>query len=189
MTVKENDLGGDLGKSYDDVDIFGLDEFGDVGQGQWGPLYGAMIGTGVGTLTAIGVRSFKGGPGGWGQYSEAIGLLAGVVAGGAMLLYQPTRHAGWVAMASAALNNGLRAVEQYMKQGTSEHPLGYAQVQTTRRVGPNALGMADIQNLGRPRRLAGPQASLMGPQASLLGPSFGKQAAHYGASSILQGRE
>ena len=98
--------GADLGRSYDEVDIFGLDEFGDPTG--LGAIYGAMVGTGVGTVTSIAVRSW------WPEktsYSELIGLGAGLLAGGVMAAFPETRHAGWVAMASAVLNNGLRAAE------------------------------------------------------------------------------
>lgn len=180
-TMKDSgDLGGDLGDlgrgGYDDgVDLFGLDEFGaPVGLA---PLYGAMIGTGAGTLTAIGVRSMK--PE-WGDKSELIGLAAGVLTGGIMLAFPGTRHAGWVAMASAGLNNGLRAVEQYYKAtgypvaaGVTPHPLGEMRVERRQ-----ALGYPQVERipggLGR-SRLPG----LVGPG------KFNQGAGHWGQSPML----
>jgi hypothetical protein len=187
-TMKDSgDLGGDLGRrsEFDDVDLFGLDEFGaPVGLA---PLYGAMIGTGAGTLAAIGVRSMK--PE-WGGKSELIGLAAGVLAGGLMVAFPGTRHAGWVAMASAGLNNGLRAVEQYYRSTgygpfvapavfnpANAHPLGEQRIERRQGLGfPQIENRNQLMGLGRSRL----------PGASLVGPGkFNQGAGHWGTSPML----
>lgn len=165
--AKDNGLGGaDLG-SYDEVSMFGLDEFGaPVGIG---PLYGAVIGVGAGTLTAIGVRSLTS----YGAHSELIGLGVGVAAGAIMVAAsESTRHAGWVAMAAAALNNGLRAVEQYFRQGSV---MGFTQIESRRA----PLGLTQIESRRRPGGLAGGGAQLYAP------PKINRGAGHWGASPSL----
>lgn len=88
------------------VDAFGLDEFGQpVGLN---PVWGAAVGTGLGTVGAIAARQFM--PN-YAQHSELIGLGLGVVASGAMIAFQGTRAAGWTGLASSFLNNGLRQME------------------------------------------------------------------------------
>ena len=172
---KENGLGGaDLG-SYDGVDIFGLDEFGaPVGIG---PLVGAAIGVGAGTLTAIGVRNLTTA----GAHSELIGMGVGIGAGAIMIaMGENTRHAGWVAVASAALNNGLRAIEQYFASqpgSPATHGMGITQIE--RRRAP--LGMTQIESRRRPGGLGAAHhgAQLYGP------PRINKSAGHWGASPSL----
>lgn len=88
------------------VDAFGLDEMGQpVGLN---PVWGAVVGTGLGTATAIATRQFMS------QYadkSELIGFGVAALASGAMIAFEGTRAAGWTSLASAVLNNGLRSVE------------------------------------------------------------------------------
>jgi hypothetical protein len=81
------------------------------------PMWGAVVGTGVGTVAAVGVRQFAGLDSKWYDYSEAIGLGAGVLSGlGLMLLAKGKkgRPAGTTAMAAAVLNNGIRQLETMM---------------------------------------------------------------------------
>lgn len=101
------------------VDAFGLDEFGMPAG--INPLWGAVAGTGLGTLAAIGVRQFAKPsvaeplkmPAAV-KYSEAIGFAVGGAASAAMLFSEKTRAAGWTGLASAFLNNGLRQIEILM---------------------------------------------------------------------------
>lgn len=173
MKIKQDDLAGaDLGK-YDDVDIFGLDEFGEATG--LPAIYGAMIGSGAGTVAAIGVRSIK--PE-WAGYSELIGLGVGVAAGGAMAFWPGghLRHAGWVAMAAAVLNNGLRSAEAYFK-GLMGTGLRGAMVENVpRAAGLQGAGLGLIQA----EPLSGP-----GRQAMLLGaPMRNPLSSSYGATSV-----
>lgn len=180
MSVKENDLGGgDLG-AYDDVDIFGLNAFGEPGG--IAPLYGAMLGSGVGTLAAIGVRSFK--PE-WAKYSEVVGLAAGVLAGGAMLVSPSTRYAGWVAMASAALSNGLRAVESYFRPTNGGFVLTGLGEQRVQKVGAFAGAGLGIQQAERLNGLGSGPMRGQRKMPSLMGQAFSKAAGHWGSSPIL----
>lgn len=98
------------------VDAFGLDEMGQpVGLN---PVWGAVVGTGLGTATAIATRQFM--P----QYagkSELIGFGVSALASGAMIAFEGTRAAGWTSLASAVLNNGLRSVElMFFSPGSAE---------------------------------------------------------------------
>lgn len=98
--MKTAELGG-LG----DVDAFGLDEFGQPAG--LNPVWGAAIGTGLGTLGAIAARQFTN----YGRHSELIGFGLGAAASGAMIAFPGTRAAGWTGLAGAFLNNGLRQLE------------------------------------------------------------------------------
>lgn len=169
-------LNGDLGRGYDDVDIFGLDEFGDPSG--LGALYGAMVGAGVGTVASIGVRSFK--PA-WAASSELIGLGAGLAAGGAMVAFPSTRHAGWVAMAAAVLNNGLRAAENYFKDSTPTAGLRGREIEYLSGGGlGRGLGMIQAEPL-QGAAMGGPgQVALLG------GPQVSPMAARYGATYMTR---
>lgn len=164
--------GSDLGRGgYDDVNFFGIDEFGDPAG--LGALYGAMIGSGAGTLAAIGYRSFRSADP---FYSELVGLAAGVLAGGVMVaMGQNTRHAGWTAMAAAVLSNGLRAAEAHFRGGATAPPSSTqpgthgAQIDMLRGHQVEALNGAAAHLLGSPS-----QVQLMGgPQVSMMAQKYG----------------
>lgn len=87
--------------SYDDVDFFGLERAG----GEVNPMWGAVAGTGVGTLAAVGVTQFTDKD----NVAELIGLGASLAIGGIMACFRSTRSAGFTAMAAGVLNNGVRA--------------------------------------------------------------------------------
>jgi len=126
MKKKQASLAHALGSYGDDqhmgdVDLFGLDSFGQVAgmPALWGGAIGALMGTG----TAIAVRQLLKPAAGQTAnpalpYSELIGLGAGVVTGGIMYAYPGTRAAGLAAMAVAAINNGLRFAEQMLATPT-----------------------------------------------------------------------
>lgn len=106
-------LAGNLGESdYDgmgEVDMFGLDEFGQPAGGD--SMWGAVIGGGVGTGAAIIARAMTKPTSKVHQYSELAGLLAGGIAGGIMMAFPGTRRMGWAAAATALVTNGLRQLE------------------------------------------------------------------------------
>jgi hypothetical protein len=90
------------------VSFFGLDDFGQpVGLGAG---WGALIGGGVSTAAAIGVRTF-GKSGGWYKWSEGIGALAGILAGGTMMFFKKTTYSGVAAIGTALATGGLRQLE------------------------------------------------------------------------------
>lgn len=98
------------------VDLFGLDEFGQpVGMN---PLWGAVIGGGIGTGTAIAVRALSAGygPGAttfdYHKWSEGIGFAVGAATSGLLMAFPGTRAAGWAGMAVTFMTNGLRQLEQ-----------------------------------------------------------------------------
>lgn len=106
-------LASNFGESdYDgmgEVDMFGLDEFGQPAGGD--SMWGAVIGGGVGTGAAIIARAMTKPTSKIHQYSELAGLLAGGIAGGVMMAFPGTRRMGWAAAATALVTNGLRQLE------------------------------------------------------------------------------
>jgi hypothetical protein len=169
----------DLGRGYDDVDIFGLDEYGDP-QGL-GALWGAAVGVGAGTLAAIGGRSFGSMSV---KNSELLGLGVAVAAGGVMAAFKGTRHAGWVAIASGLLGNGLRTIEAYMSAGTTGHYSG-VQFQQIPRIsaGMNGLGMIQAQPMNGQMGMNGLADSRRSLQL-MGGPPVSPLAARYGHTSV-----
>jgi hypothetical protein len=110
MKMSDKNLGfgdgeyGDVGQ----VDLFGLDEFGqNPGKDA---IWGAAIGAGLGTGTAIALRAFTKNST-LHKYSEGIGFLVGGGVSGAMAAMEKTRYAGWVGLMTAFLSNGLRQAE------------------------------------------------------------------------------
>jgi hypothetical protein len=102
------------------VDLFGLDEFGvPAGMNQ---LWGAVIGGGLGTGTAIAVRALSGEPVAgkfdWKKYSEGVGFAVAAGASGLMMAFPGTRAAGWAGMAVAFMTNGLRQLEKMFVETT-----------------------------------------------------------------------
>jgi hypothetical protein len=170
--------GSDLGRGYDDVDLFGLNEFGEP-EGL-SPIYGALTGVGVGTLAAIGARSF-GDSGSWTRNnSEFLGLLASLAAGGTMAFFPSTRYSGWVAMAAGLANNGLRVVESYFSTGgVFKGNMGYAAFDPRR----PGLGLVQAKALNGPRTptLLGPPNPANARQSNV--PRVHSLAARYGASA------
>jgi len=147
------DGGSNLGR-YDTVDFFGLDDMGEP----FGlsPIYGGMVGSGVGTIASIWARSSPS----LGAKSELIGLGAGLAVGAAMVAFPSTRYSGWVAMASAVLNNGLRAAEWAFKTApaaatTTQGALGRYSVSALNSAA--GLGVYTAKSLNGP-----PQAQLLG---------------------------
>lgn len=105
----------DLGESPS-VDLFGLNEFGEVigAREMWGCALGATVSTGV----AIGARALGGVT--MKRYSELIGLGAGVAVSGAMIAMPSTRAAGWTALVTSFIGNGFRAIEQFFTAPSSD---------------------------------------------------------------------
>jgi hypothetical protein len=103
-----DDLGGEVGETGH-IDMFGLDEFG-VPQGP-NSMWGAMMGVGVATGASIVTRALTKPESTFYKYSEAVGMAAGVLAGGAMMAHPKSRQMGMAAMATAVVSNGLRQLE------------------------------------------------------------------------------
>lgn len=128
-----SDIGdvGDVGT----VDMFGLDEFGQPAGID--SLWGAVIGGGVGTGAAILTRAIAKPESAMHDYSEAVGLLAGGLAGGVMMAFPASRRMGWAALATALVTNGLRQLETSLfapkKEAAAEKPAETeAQAQTVK---------------------------------------------------------
>ena len=103
------------------ISLLGLDEFGQpYGMGAG---WGATIGVGASTMTAIGVRAFAK-TAGWQKWAEGIGAGVGALAGGTMMIFKKTRHAGLAALAAAVIGNGLRQVEQLLSPSAASAAAG-----------------------------------------------------------------
>jgi hypothetical protein len=110
-----SDVGGfsDVGENENgEVDMFGLDEFGQVSGAD--SMWGAVIGGGLGTGAAIVTRAMTKPTSRIHQFSEGIGLLAGGIAGGVMMAFPNSRRMGWAAIATAFVTNGLRQMENML---------------------------------------------------------------------------
>jgi hypothetical protein len=135
------DLKGTRGDDFDDVDAFGLDELGSPAG--LSPMWGAVAGSGLGTVASMAARRF--GTGKIAQHAEAVGFLAGAAASGTMIAMRRTRAAGWTGLAATFLNNGLRALEQYMMAPSLSGWGGVVVEPTTSFAGRGGLGLVDIQ--------------------------------------------
>lgn len=145
------DWGSDMGDvgEVGEVDMFGLDEFGQPAGAD--ALWGAVIGGGIGTGTAIIARAMtKTKPESkLHQYSELTGLLAGGIAGGIMMAFPGTRRMGWAAAATALVTNGLRQLEQslFAPKPAAEVPAGWGGVtiDPTAVIQPSGFGIPAIE--------------------------------------------
>lgn len=131
----------------DGVDLFGLDEWGQpVGMN---PLWGAMAGVGVATAATIAVRQLTK-PASAGaaestlhKFSELVGGAVGALAGGAMIFFPRTRAAGWTALATALVGNGLRQLEISL---LSQTPAGASTTQqpSAQQPAPGTSGWGEV---------------------------------------------
>lgn len=147
MSKNSKNLAGDA--HFDDVDFFDIGSQGLGRGGEVNPMWGAVAGTGVGTLSAVGVTQFTDAD----KYAELIGLGAAVVVGGIMAIFRSTRSAGLTAMAAGALNNGVRAAAALMSQKQAVKDATGAQVTqsaaTTKGIG--AVYTSQVPGLGAVR--------------------------------------
>jgi hypothetical protein len=115
-----------------EVDMFGLDEFGQPAGGD--SMWGAVIGGGVGTGVAMIARKMTNNPTkSIHKFSELLGLAAGGIAGGVMMAFPSTRRMGWAAAATALVTNGLRQLENSLDkqaQQAAASPTGTAPTPT-----------------------------------------------------------
>lgn len=137
------------------VDFFGMDR---AGSPDGNPMWGAMIGTGLGTVTAVGVARYAKNPK-IVKNAELIGLGAAVLSGAALWL-AGMRSSGVTAAVSGVLNNGLRALEKVLFKDSAimGHLRGVVIEPTQALMGHNygnGMGMVDIEPT---QALAGPVA-------------------------------
>lgn len=168
---------------FDDVDAFGLDEFGQP-RGL-NPLWGAVAGSGLGTVVAMGARRWGGAT--LGKHAEATGFVAAAAAGGAMIAFKRSRAAGWTALAAAFLNNGLRAVEQYFMSPSMDGWGGVVVNPTTSFQG-SGMGLVEIspttsfQDAQLPE-LVGASLQQASQHVQLVGgPALNAHSSHWGAT-------
>jgi hypothetical protein len=112
--------------AYYDLDILGQDPSGRVSGLH--PMYGAAIGSGLGTATSELVQFLAPWPR-VKDHAEGIGFAVAALAGGAMMFLgegRPLRAAGWAAILAAAANNGVRYVVDLLMPSTQETLEGYA---------------------------------------------------------------
>jgi hypothetical protein len=166
------------------------------------PMWGAAIGVGSGTATAVGIRQFvnpAAHPKMW-AYSEAIGLGVSTLSGAAMLLLGKGKwkDAGWTALASGFLNNGLRQIEMMMltPKLPSVPTMGDAVVEPTQVLQGQGLGIVDIepatalQGLGAYHESGADLPQLVGATLQKAnehvqlvgGPALSEHGAHWGST-------
>lgn len=197
---EEKEMPGTMLGAYDysdmgQVDLFGLNEFG-MPDGM-NPLWGAVIGGGIGTGTAIAVRALGGKPTvgktDWGKWSEGIGFAVGGLSSGLMMAFPGTRAAGWAGLAVSFMTNGLRALEQMFtktsaatKKGAHVSGWGAAVIEpldgvTIESLSPgtrdlSGFGVADIQSVpeayGTIPGVYGPDQSQMPQLMAVAGPQL-----------------
>jgi hypothetical protein len=180
-----------------DVNAFGLDGFGrPVGMS---PLWGAVVGTGVGTVGAVAARQFA--PVSWAKWSEAIGFGLSALASGVMIAFKGTRAAGWTGLASAFLNNGLRQIELMLFMPAASVPaagwgrFGDVVIEPTQALMGNGMGLVDIEpeqalfgathDTGDMPMLVGANLAAASDHVQLVGgPALAQFAGHWGATTI-----
>jgi len=170
---------------YDDVDAFGLDEFGQP-RGL-NPLWGAVAGSGLGTVAAMGLRRF-GGPT-MAKHAEGIGFGVAAAAAGGMIAFKGSRAAGWTALAAAFLNNGLRAVEQYFLRDETAGWGGVVVSPTTSFQGyGGGMGLVEVQPTtsfsdAQLPQLVGASLQQASDHVQLVGgPALNAHSGHWGAT-------
>ena len=198
-TLGEYDYGeyGDVGE-YGNVDFFGLDEFGaPVGMN---PMYGALIGTGLASGTAIALRALTTKGTFFNKYAEGLGLVVGGLSGAAMMFSPGTKAAGVTAIGAAFLSNGLRQLEQMLSPATAGLGLPYIEMAQT--LGGPVIERAHTLGVVLPEQtqtMAGAQISGDGPPIDISlqgalsssaieqiqgieGPDLSGLGTHYGAT-------
>ena len=171
------------------VDAFGLDEMGQpVGLS---PIWGTVVGTGLGTIGAIATRQFA--PSLAGK-SELIGLGLSALASGGMIAFEGTRAAGWTGLASAFLNNGLRQMElMFLAPKLPEAAVDAAAAAAAGMGGfvidpTEALGLVEINQThalgdgGMPTLVGADLASASQHVQLVGGPSLAEHGGHWGAT-------
>lgn len=172
------------------IDAFGLDEMGQpVGLN---PVWGAVVGTGLGTVGAIATRQFA--PS-MAKHSELVGFGLSALASGSMIMFEGTRAAGWTGLASAFLNNGLRQMELMFlaPSATAETAAlkGFGRASYAREmvIDPTeALGMIEINRTealgaGEMPTLVGSSLSAASQHVQLVGgPGLAQHSGHWGAT-------
>ncbi len=104
--------------SYYDFDMLGQDPAGRVSGMH--PMYGAAIGSGLGTATSEAVQFLASGK--LRDHAEGVGFGVATAAGVAMMFLGggSMRAAGWAAILAAAANNGIRYVVDLFMPSTQE---------------------------------------------------------------------
>lgn len=166
-----------------DVDAFGLDEMGQpVGLN---PVWGAVVGTGLGTVGAIATRQFA--PK-MARHSELVGFGLSALASGSMIFFEGTRAAGWTGLTSAFLNNGLRQLEQMFFAPSLSEAAAAAGVAGAVIDPATVLGVPQItpaQVLGNHRdmpQLVGSVADASDRVQLVGGPALSQNSSHWGAT-------
>jgi hypothetical protein len=149
---------------------------------QVNPMYGAVAGAGGGTLAAIGVRQFADPtkhPKLF-EYSEAIGFGVGALTGGAMLLLgkKKWKAAGYTALLSALVNNGLRQIELSLLGGVK--PTLKVNIPIPGLPGSGNMGIVDIEQTGVLRDAVVDQTTVLngGEMPQLVGANLQAANAH-----------
>ena len=166
-----------------DTDLFGLDEFGNP-QGL-AEHWGAAIGAFSQSASAVAMRKF-GKAGKWTKYSELLGAVVGVAAGGVMY-GMGHKSAGITSALTAAITGGVRQVAQLTKLDPG---LGIATYDTVPTLGYAAINRQALvpgsQGLSGPPQLEGASfkgtAALGAQQAQLVGAQVSGLSSHFGST-------
>ena len=174
------------------------------------PMWGASIGAGLSSVTAIGIRQVDAAKHPkLVAYSEGIGFMAGALPGVAMLLLQKGKNkdAGYAAILASFLSSGLRQIEMLafpavrgktaapaLPAPAAEGGMGDAVIEpTTVFQGNNGLGIVDIEpatalqgysesNSDMPQ-LVGASLNAANEHVQLVGgPPLSQHASHWGAT-------
>ena len=140
------------------VDLFGLNEFG-MPEGM-NPLWGAVIGGGLGTGTAIAVRAMTDSTSSYRKWSEGIGFAVGAATSGVMMMFPGTKAAGWAGLATAVMTNGLRQLEAVFTKSGDTKGIGAAVIEPLNGVVIESLspGTRDVDGFGVPNIQEVPEA-------------------------------
>lgn len=192
--MEDSNLGAhDMG----DVSLLGLDEFGEpVGPSA---AWGALLGGGVSTGTAIGVRMAVGPTSKWFRRSEAIGMGAGIVAGGALMAFKGTRHMGLGALLTAVVTGLPRVLEMHLASyaGKAFSGTEIERIPSLNGAGFGITTMEQVPTLGAPplspQLLSAAQSGINNNPAvqslpAALAMSLQGMGLSYGTSSIGAGR-
>lgn len=166
-----------------DVDAFGLDEMGQpVGLN---PVWGAVVGTGLGTVGAIATRQFA--PK-LAKHSELVGFGLSALASGTMIFFEGTRAAGWTGLASAFLNNGLRQMEQMffapsLTEAAAAAGVGAAVIDPAEVLGLTEINPAQVLGNTQLPTLVGASVGDASQHVQLVGgPALASHSGHWGAT-------
>jgi len=175
------------------VDLFGLDEFGQNPGAD--AIWGAAVGVGLSTGTSIALRAMvdKDANPDIYKWSEGIGFLVGGGVSGAMAAMEKTRYAGWVGLMSAFLSNGLRQIETLLFTPKTEAEKAAEKAAADKKAADEAAAkeaariaaLTTTGDWGRLPQFAAPVVEMAGPVVERLGLSGSRPPISFAGNSHL----